>query len=92
MVDITPNAKKGDAAPLEGALGPQATGLLNLAFSVMTMGFCLGLTRSIGPALASPLLSKADLSGLSLGNNALSMRPALGMQMQAPALSMGGKK
>ncbi len=91
MVDITPNAKKGDAAPLEGALGPQATAVLNLAFSVMTMNMCLGLTRSIGPALASPLLNKADLSNISLGNTAMQVKPALGMQMQAPALSMGRK-
>ena len=90
MVDITPNAKKGDAAPLEGALGPEVAGVVNLAFKVMTMGMCLGLTRSIGPMLSSPLFSKMDLTNVSLGNNAMQMKPALGMQ--PPTLTMAGRK
>ena len=90
MVDITPNAKKGDAAPLEGALGPEVASVVNLAFKVMTMGMCLGLTRTIGPSLASPLLNKMELSNLSLGNSAMQMKPAL--SMQPPTLTMAGRK
>jgi len=88
--DNTP--KPGQAAPLEGALGPQVAAGLNLLFGVMKMDMCLGLTRSITPGLGGPLLSKADLSGLSLNSPTLAaarnmfannMSP---MQLKAPSI------
>ncbi|MEZ0223373.1 MAG: hypothetical protein ACAH83_02380 [Alphaproteobacteria bacterium] len=55
--------KKGDAAPLEGVLGPQILFALNCAFTSMTMGMCQNLGLSIGQALEGPLL-KEDLAAL----------------------------
>jgi hypothetical protein len=55
--------KKGDAAPLEGALGPQILFALNCAFTSMTLGMCQNLALSMGQALEGPLL-KDDLATL----------------------------
>lgn len=55
--------KKGDAAPLEGVLGPQILFALNVAFCSMTMGMCQNLGLSMGQALEGPLL-KEDLASL----------------------------
>ncbi|TAL27388.1 MAG: hypothetical protein EPN97_17505 [Alphaproteobacteria bacterium] len=55
--------KKGDAAPLEGTLGPQILFALNCAFTCMTLGMCQNLALSMGQALEGPLL-KEDLATL----------------------------
>jgi len=89
-LDRTP--KKGDAAPLEGEMGPVAS-VLSRAFSFMQPAMCMALTRTLGPSLETPLLSKSDLTALSLqGNNGPAVqRPGLStmMQMQPPTLNGG---
>lgn len=55
--------KKGDAAPLEGTLGPQIMMLLNIGFTCMTLGMCQNLALTAGQALEGPLL-KDDLATL----------------------------
>lgn len=55
--------KKGDAAPLEGTLGPQIMMLLNIGFTCMTLGMCQNLALTAGQALDGPLL-KNDLATL----------------------------
>jgi hypothetical protein len=55
--------KKGDAAPLEGTLGPQIMTLLNIGFMSMTLGMCQNLALTAGQMLEGPLL-KDDLATL----------------------------
>jgi hypothetical protein len=87
--------KKGDAAPLEGTLGPQIMMLLNIGFASMTLGMCNNLALAAGQSLEGPLLA-SDLANIapqvSLANNATA--PSLGMPglngPSAPAPKMGG--
>lgn len=93
--ELDRSPKKGDAAPLEGTMGPVAA-VLSRCFSFMQPGMCLALTRSIGPALEGPLLSKNELTSLSLGNNNAApavQTPMMSAMMQPPAIKgPGGRR
>ena len=56
--------KKGDAAPLEGVVGPQIMFALNCAFTSMSLGMCQNLALGMGQALEAPLL-KQDLANIA---------------------------
>ena len=62
MADDTP--QKGQAAPLEGALGRDIMMVLGIGFASMSLRMCQGLTMGLGNALAGPL-SGAELSNMS---------------------------
>lgn len=53
--ELDRRAKNGEAAPLEGAVGREVAGVLNLAFGVMQMNMCLNLAHTIGMNLEGPL-------------------------------------
>lgn len=89
MADDTP--KKGDAAPLEGVLGPEIMMVLGCAFASMSLNMCRGLTLAAGQALEAPLL-KADLETIA---PQVSMAAANSLQGTAPAIAnpmMSGPK
>ncbi|HYD19329.1 MAG TPA: hypothetical protein VEF76_12710 [Patescibacteria group bacterium] len=50
-------AKPKQASMLEGTVGKEAAGVVNLLYNVMTMQMCLGLTRSLGLGLTGPVNS-----------------------------------
>jgi hypothetical protein len=90
MADTDP--KKGDAAPLEGTVGPEVMMLLNIGFCSMTLGMCQNLALTAGNALEGPLL-KSDLASIapqvSLARNAVA--PGLSApSLPTPKMSMGG--
>lgn len=67
--ELDRKAKNGEAAPLEGAVGREIAGVLNLAFGVMQMNMCLNLAHTMGMNLAGPLtgpqLSTMNLTTLN---------------------------
>ena len=88
--------KKGDAAPLEGTLGPQIMTLLNIGFASMSLGLCQNLALTAGQALEAPLL-KEDLASIAspVANASRNLvagagGPSLGMPgLAPPPLKMG---
>lgn len=65
--------KKGSAAPLEGMLGPEIARMLNMVFSVVTLGMIGNLLQSMpgmnnafgnnGPAGQTPEVMKSTMTG-----------------------------
>lgn len=53
--ELDRTARNGEAAPLEGAVGREVAGVLNLAFGVMQMNMCLNLAHTIGLGLQGPM-------------------------------------
>lgn len=52
-----PKPKKGDAAPLEGAVGPQIASVLNMAFSAIGFGMVTNATLKASHSVGSPAVA-----------------------------------
>lgn len=78
--ELDRRAKNGEAAPLEGAVGREVAGVLNLAFGVMQMNMCLNLAHTMGMNLAGPLTGP-QLSTM----NPATLNPVSQMAMTAVA-------
>lgn len=86
--------KKGDAAPLEGTVGPEIMMVLGIGMASMSLVMCQKLALAAGQELEAPLL-KEDLANISgpvaaASRNLVSGGPALGMPgLAPPTLKMG---
>lgn len=78
--ELDRTARKNEAAPLEGAVGKEIAGVLNLAFGVMQMNMCLNLAHTIGMNLEGPLTGP-QLSSL----NPATLNPVSQMAMNSIA-------
>ena len=77
--------KKGDAAPLEGVVGPEIMMVLGIGMASMSLALCQNLALTAGQALEAPLL-KTDLASIQSPVAAASRNMIAG----GPGLSMPG--
>jgi hypothetical protein len=79
MADDTP--QKGQAAPLEGALGRDIMMVLGIGFASMSLKMCQGLALTMGNAMSGPL------SGMELSNISNSISLAATNSIAGPAVA-----
>jgi hypothetical protein len=89
MADDTP--QKGQAAPLEGALGRDVMMVLGIGFASMSLRMCQSLTLAAGNALGGPLLAN-DLANIGPAVNNAMTNAVAGPKIAAPTAFMSGPK
>lgn len=88
-------AKPKQASMLEGTVGKEAAGVVNLLYNVMTMQMCLGLGRTLGLGLMGPV-NALELGQLStISPTVQGLKPALSAMnpnmLSAPKFPTPGK-